>query len=87
MGEKSIASSIRRSRLLRRTTAVASKMTTMSATTPATEKTAIIAGLFWRKDVCEAWVGGGIEGWEDCATDEVTVTVTSFEGVRTDEVG
>jgi len=77
VGEKSIASLIRRERLLRRTTVVPSKMMRTSATTPAMEKTAIIAGLFWRKDVCEDWDGAWLEDWEDCAllTDEVTVMV------------
>ena len=82
MGEKSIASLIKRERLLRRTTAVASKMTTTSATTPATEKTAIIAGLFWKKDVREDRSGVWLEDGEDCAViDEVSVMVCSLGGI------
>jgi hypothetical protein len=51
VGEKSNALSMRFLRLFQRSATIPTIRTTTRTKTPAAEKTAIIAGLLWKKDV------------------------------------
>lgn len=92
MGEKSIAPSTKPLRLLRRSTIVTSTKTITRAIRPAVVKTAIIAGLLWKKDTAEDEDWDGVEDGAACAlvingsvSLEVTTTMDVGLGVGVSE--
>jgi hypothetical protein len=93
VGEKSNALSRRSLRLFLRSTTVPNITTTTRAKTPAEAKTAIIAGLSWKKATPsvevwdEDWDSDGVRAWEGSALVIVATVVLGAAGSLGAEVG